>query len=328
MMARARLVATVLLGAACSSGGDATPAGPRPTAPVGGPGTPTLPPVVYVAGQTYLSADGAVEYVAGSSAFIVSAPHGGDLAPATIPDRTAARCPADDDFSAANDLQTQPLARLVADSLAARTGGRRPHLILARLARRKLDANRDSAAAACGDVAAGAAWSAYHAFLDSARAAVARAGAPGLVLDVHGHAHAVPRVELGYLLTATELGATDAMLDLSATLVQRSSIRTLAGGRVPFSALLRGGRSLGAGLERAGYAVVPGPRTPAPAVGEPYFNGGYITARHGCRGGGTVCAIQAELPGPGIRDTEESRQRFAGAMAEALVRFQAELATP
>lgn len=303
---------------ACAGHDDPAAPGPRPAGPGGGAPPPA---VAYVAGQTYLAADGAVEYVAGALPLIVSAPHGGDLAPATIADRTAARCPADADFTIAADAQTQPLARLLADSIAARHGGRRPHLVIARLARRKLDANRDSTAAACGDPAAGAAWHAYHGFLDSARAAVTRAGPSGLVVDVHGHGHPIAQVELGYLLTGAELAVSDAALDASPALAQRSSLRTLAaGGQMPFSTLLRGDRSLGALLERAGFPAVPSPRMPGPGTA-PYFNGGYITARHGCRGGGPVCSVQAELPMPGIRDTDANRQRFAGALAEALVRF-------
>jgi hypothetical protein len=59
---------------------------------------------------------------------------------------------------------------------------------------------------------------------------------------------------------------------------------------------------------------------PGPA-GAPYFDGGYDTARHGCRAGGGVCGVQAELPFDGVRDTDAARQRFAGAAARVLVEY-------
>lgn len=212
-----------------------------------------------------LGGEGYVEYVAGDGPIIVSAPHGGDLAPSAVRDRTAATCSADDDFSATNDANTQALARLVADSLAAATGKRTP-LVIARLARRKLDANRDSLAAACGDAIAGRAWHEYQGFLDSARAGVARRWARGFYVDLHGHAHAIARIELGYLLRGSDLDRADATLDATSTFEMGSSIRTLSeASPLSFTALLRGPSSLGALLDAAGYPAVPSPAAPGPA---------------------------------------------------------------
>jgi N-formylglutamate amidohydrolase len=275
----------------------------------------------YVAGRTYVGEGGYVEYVAGDLPIVLAAPHGGELAPPGLAERTDGAC-RDPEFSATDDQHTQALARLVADSLAARTG-RRPHLVVNRLARRKLDANRDSARAACGSAGAGRAWREYQGFLDAARAAVARGGAGtvrGLVVDVHGHGHRVPRVELGYLLSGAELDRADAALDASAA-EARSSIRTLSlASPLSFARLLRGPASLGALLEARGYAAVPSPAAPGPA-GERYFPGGYTTERHGCADGGPVCAVQAELPLPGVRATDAERRRFAGALADALLAY-------
>jgi hypothetical protein len=294
--------------------------GPTGGTPPGGDGTATGR--AFVAGSTYFGANEYAEYAAGDLPVIVTAPHGGDLTPDAIPDRTAASCN-DADFSAANDLATQPLARLIADSLRARTG-RRAHLVIGRLARRKLDANRDSLAAACRSVAAGRAWHEFHTFVDSARAAVARTGAGpvrGLLVDVHGHAHPVARVELGYLLTGAQLDQPDAMLDGTIVPETASSIRTLSLlSPLPFSALLRGPTSLGALLVARGYAAVPSPADPGPR-GASYFSGGYITERHGCADTGPVCAVQAELPLDGVRGTEGERQRFAGALADAVIAY-------
>ena len=42
----------------------------------------------YVAGQTYFGRNNYIEYRAGNMPLIVSAPHGGTLTPAELPDRT------------------------------------------------------------------------------------------------------------------------------------------------------------------------------------------------------------------------------------------------
>jgi hypothetical protein len=52
-----------------------------------------------------------------------------------------------------------------------------------------------------------------------------------------------------------------------------------------------------------------------------YFDGGYNTDTHGCRGGGTICAVQIEANRVGVRDTEENRARFAAALARVVERY-------
>ena len=76
-----RLAAAVALSACSGSPTDTTPAPPVTPTPV--------PPVTYVAGQSYFGRNSYVEYIAGNSPVILSAPHGGLLTPSSIPDRTA-----------------------------------------------------------------------------------------------------------------------------------------------------------------------------------------------------------------------------------------------
>ena len=80
---------------------------------------------------------------------------------------------------------------------------------------------------------------------------------------------------------------------------------------------------MGGLLEPLGYPTVPGPTQPDPD-GEPYFSGGYNTARHGSRDGGAISPIQIEMYLVGARDTEASRAAFSVALAEAL---EADMAT-
>lgn len=266
----------------------------------------------FVPGQTYFSANGYVEYRAGNLPIILSAPHGGDLAPAIIPDRS---CP---NAQTLNDANTQALTRQLDTAIQQRFGCY-PHVIINRLARRKLDANRDLGEAACGNPLAEAAWFDYHEFIDSAKKAATSIYGQGLFIDLHGHAHLIQRLELGYLLTGAELRKPDDTLDLSAY-VAESSLRHLAGSnlhQLPHSALLRDSFALGTLLQDRGYPSVPSSADPAPLSGDPYFNGGYNTARHGSAGGGAIDAVQIECYFAGVRDTWFNRHRFADTLALA-----------
>jgi len=260
-----------------------------------------------VPGTTYPGRNGYVEFHAGDAPLVLSAPHGGSLTPAEIPDRTVG--------TTVTDVNTDPLARALAAAFLAGTG-RRPHLVIARLRRTKLDPNREIIEAAAGNPWAERAWREYHGFLEAARVAAA-AGPRPFYVDLHGHGHPAQRLEWGYLLSAGDLGRTDPELDAGPFAAQ-SSIRSLAqavGGS--FAELLRGTGSLGGRFEAAGYPSVPSPATPAPGA-DPYFDGGYSTARHGSRDGGPVSGVQLEMNFTGVRDTEANRLAFAAAAAEIL----------
>jgi hypothetical protein len=258
--------------------------------------------------STYRGRGAYIELTAGSLPLVLSAPHGGALTPAELPDRTSGET--------VTDTNTLELALAIAAAFEERTG-KRPHLVLCQLERTKLDANRDIGEAAQGNPLAEVAWREWHGFLTAARAAVEEGG-PGLYIDLHGHGHAILRLELGYLLTASELALSDAQLN-SPALTSRSSIRALAT-RSPagLAGLLRGPSSLGALLEARGYAAVPSASQPAPGSSDPYFSGGYDTGRHGSRTDGMVDAIQIEAHRVGVRDTESNRAAFANALVQVL----------
>jgi N-formylglutamate amidohydrolase len=262
-------------------------------------------------GTSHEGRNGYIEYVAGSLPVIIAAPHGGNLQPSEIPDRSSG--------TTVQDLNTEDLARRIAAEIHALTG-MRPHLAVTRLHRRKLDNNREIVEAAQGNPHAERAWHEYHGFLDAARHRLREEHGGGILIDVHGHGHSIQRLELGYLLTASNLELPDAQLD-AATYRDRSSVRSLATrAAVPFSALIRGEQSLGSLLAANGFPSVPSSDDPSPE-GEPYFTGGYTTARHGSRDGGPVDAIQLEANRRGVRDTAEERQQFAEAFAAALLEY-------
>jgi hypothetical protein len=262
-------------------------------------------------GRTIMGRNGYVEFQTGDAPVILSAGHGGLVQPAEIPDRT--------DGTTVTDTHTQDLARRAATALRS-SSGQTPWLVISHLQRIKLDPNRELAEAAGGNPYAARAWREYHGYLEAARHAVTVRWGRGLYLDLHGHGHTVQRLELGYLLGASTLALPDSALDAGG-LAASSSIRALAGpGGSPLSVVLRGSSSLGGLLEQAGYPSVPSPTRPHPA-GDPYFNGGYSTARHGSRDGGRVSGIQIEANWERVRDTEEARGAFATGLATAVGRF-------
>ncbi len=266
------------------------------------------PDVDYVAGQTYFGREQYVEYQAGDLPIIVSAPHGGYEEPAELPNRTWG--------TTGQDRQTQEIARALREALHDRLGGW-PHVVISHLHRVKLDPNREIGEAAQGNRFAEWAWGEFHGFLEDASDAVAAQQNRGLYIDLHGHGHEIPRLELGYLLTSDDLEQPDAVLE-SAEYVARSSIRTLAEEcDSSFAVLLRGSSSLGGLFEALGYAAVPSPAAPDPG-GADYFSGGYDLRRHGSRDGGPVSAVQIEMQFEGVRETEADRAAFAVALAGAL----------
>lgn len=268
----------------------------------------------FVVGQAATDPTGWMEYVPGDAPLVIIAPHGGTLAPAELPDRSCSGC------ETANDLNTQDLARRIADAFFTRTGAR-PHLVVNRLSRKKFDANRDLAEASGGTAKLSAPWTWFHAAIDSASQRIVQRSGRGLVIDLHGHAHDIDRLELGYLLNDPELRTSDASLASTAAMT-RTSIARLAGDTklsadrgVP---LLRGTNSLGALIVAAGYPAVPSPATPFPLANEPYFEGGYNTARHGSVSGGMIDAIQIETHYSNLRDSATARATFAWALSGAL----------
>jgi len=312
-------VGLVLL-AACADGNTTPTSGAKPdgdgAAPPSSGGAPPLPTGPFVVGSTYLDPDGYIEYQPGAAPLVIIAPHGGALLPAGLPDRACAAC------VTVTDGNTQELARLIVDSFAVRTG-RRPHLVVNRLNRRKFDANREIVEATSGNAALERTWLWLHAVIDTAKATVVRTTAQGLVIDLHGHGHAIPRLELGYLIPASTLRLDDAALVAGSSTTQSSIAqvaRSSVAGDAPI-AVLNGPNSLGGMLATAGIPAVPSHLDRAPVAGDEYFNGGYNTARHGSQQGGVVDAIQIESHNTGIRDIAANRERFAGMLATALARY-------
>jgi hypothetical protein len=253
-----------------------------------------------------------IEYLPGTLPLIISAPHGGTLKPADIPNRTEGKV--------AQDSNTQELSRLIRDEMQRQYGGT-PHLIICRLHRLKLDANREIKEAAQGNPQAEKAWHEFQNFINQAREQVTKEFGAGLYIDLHGHRHIRGWVELGYALNAQKLDLSDEQLNSDPSIVAASTLPELdKRSPVSFAALLRGPDSLGALLAAEGFASVPSPQVPTPGAND-YFSGGYNSQTHGSMNGGTISGLQVECPWGGVRDKPESRQKFAAALANCLGPF-------
>ncbi|KAM4694229.1 uncharacterized protein O3C94_004664 [Discoglossus pictus] len=271
------------------------------------------------------------EYRVGNMNLIITVPHGGSLAPSSIPSRDAGcwekststcfythTCPTGTVKDTANckvttvkDLYTLELALTLSNEICSLTGGSCPHVIINNLARTKLDVNRDKDEATFGNPEAEQAWDEFMDFTEMAKSNMSK----GLLIDIHGQAHPEQWIELGYVLSK-------AKLDSGTFSAAESSIYSLSEDlpNVPFETLLRGSRSLGQFIEQQNenYICVPSPTNLGPNGGN-YFSGGYIVQTHGSKLHGKVDAIQIELP-RWIREIAE-RPRFCVALAKAIMNF-------
>jgi N-formylglutamate amidohydrolase len=257
----------------------------------------------YVPGQIYYDSTGYVEYRAGNLPIILSSPHGGDLAPSSISDRDCSGC------VNVKDSWTKEITEGMYDEFVSETGCY-PHVIINLLHRRKFDANRSINHAADGNPTVENAWHAYHDFINVSKNQIIEDYGRGLFLDIHGHGHAIERIELGYLIIKSELQLSDTALNTN-TNIEKSSIRTLVGDNIQnisHSELLRGQNSFGTLMDSKGFPCVPSSSDPFPQGSQPYFPGGYNTYRHGSRNNnGKIDSIQLEF-NQDIRFDNEKRE--------------------
>jgi N-formylglutamate amidohydrolase len=266
-----------------------------------------------IPGQSYFGTEKYVEYIAGDLPIVLTSPHGGRLRPDTIPNRS--------EGVTEMDANTQELAGAIADEFYRRTG-HRPHLIASHLHRSKLDPNREIKEAAQGSAIAERAWQEFHASIKGALAAAVAKHGFAFLVDIHGHAHPIARIELGYALEAKQLHQSDKAFDAS-QLVGVTTFRDLAArlGGSP-AALIRGPGSLGDLFDARGIRAVPSPKDPEPGEKNPFFSGGYIVRQHAAAADTPkVDGLQIETYRVGLRDTAANRTHFAQAAAEALTIF-------
>ena len=282
-------------------------------------------------GQSYFGRSNYVEYIAGDLPIIFSAPHGGALTPAEIPNRVDDG--SDPNYSTVLDTATEETV-LALQSVFETTFGHSPHVVICHLKRTKLDCNRSVDQGVYNtNTFATQAWNEFQNYIKlGSNSAVAQCGR-GFYIDQHGQGHPIQRLELGYLLSDRQLTNTDAVLN-STTYRNQSSIRTLAtlasnNFSLPFSQVLRGTNSFGGLMVARGFPCVPSPDMPSPGNGtnpivypgdqNAYFDGGFNVGTHTSRNsGGPVDGLQIEANYTGVRDTSANRADYALAVAQSL----------
>ncbi|MFP5040806.1 dockerin type I domain-containing protein [Parasediminibacterium sp. JCM 36343] len=277
---------------------------------------------VYTPGNHYYGSNNYIEYIAGNMPVIISAPHGGTFIPASIADRTASSCFNDPNYTTAYDGNTQEIARAL-DTALRNYIGCRPHTIICKLSRTKVDCNRDINYGACGDSIAQKAWNDFHKYINIARSSVMANGTRGLYIDFHAQGHTVQRLELGYGPSAADLRQQDTYLNRN-SIKNNSSIRNLAANNFngqTHAQLLRGPYSFGTMMANAGYPSVPSTQDSFPLTSDLYFDGGYNIRRYGTADSGYIDAIQIESNYTNVRDSKAHIIKFADSLARVIVRY-------
>lgn len=259
-----------------------------------------------------------IEYQVGTLPLVISVPHGGDLRPSSIPNRTC-NSPVNtmDEFTIETALE-------IKKKLFELTGCY-PHLIISHLNRRKLDPNRNVSDGACGNSEAVQAWNEFHNFITDARnKANQQNNFQTFFVDLHGHGNPIQRIELGYLLYDTELALSDDALNKQ-QYINLSSIKNLVLSNVnnyTHAQLLRGPHSFGTLLGNNNFPSVPSQNIPFPSTTSNYFSGGYITANHTCYNvGAPINGLQMELNFDNIRDTPAHRTEFSNAFTTSVLAY-------
>ncbi|KAI9027683.1 hypothetical protein DFJ74DRAFT_751094, partial [Hyaloraphidium curvatum] len=213
-------------------------------------------------------------HIEGNVPIVVTAPHGGTGSipdgAGTVPERNQTQV---EDFVTTRDSQTDRLAELVFENLLVllnpnsnidpatvdldQPGLLKPHLAIARFARKFCDANRPPGINAYENEAAGAAYASFHGAIASAVAACRAASGTGLLADLHGQNDNVTAIFRG-----TQDGRT-----VSALLAAHGP-----------DALAVSPSSVFGSLESQGVSVIP---AGSAGLDETKFAGGWIVQRYG-----------------------------------------------
>lgn len=273
--------------------------------------TPAHAQTTLTPGQPYLDPDKYVEFVPGALPIVLTSPHGGRSAPTNIPDRR--------EGVTQMDANTQELTREIHAELLRRTG-RPAHMIISLLHRRKLDPNREIREAAQGNARAELAYKRFHGSIRAALRTAIEVHGFAFLVDIHGHGHTIPRLELGYAIDGGRFNQSDSELDRD-NLAEKSTLNDLFKNNpeLSFADVIRGPKSLGALLQERGFRSVPSPRDPGPKNAL-YFNGGHISRIY-ARDMPGVDGLQIECQRPGVRETAEDRKKFAQALVDSLIIF-------
>ena len=207
----------------------------------------------YIYGETYYGRKSYITYYPGNIPIILSIPHGGDISPSEISNRTYG--------VSVTDSNTIELGMAIRNYFFTNFNVR-PYLVINNLKRTKLDANRDIVEAAQGNLYAERAFNEFHHYINSARQEIINNFSTGFLLDIHGHGVNPDgfydmRTWIGYLLTGDELDNSDSFIDQNISTNNTSIYSLINTSNESLSNLIRGPYSLGSLFENNFYTALP-----------------------------------------------------------------------
>jgi hypothetical protein len=254
--------------------------------------------------------DGYTEVQYGNMPLVISVPHGGVLAPTSIPDRT---CP---NITTGTDLNTIELLKAI-DSVCNADYGIKPYYVFTNLQRIKIDQNREFLEATCSNASLAIYWNNYHFSLDTCIIKALAKYPQCLFIDLHGHGHTKQRLELGYLVSGNELRNPSSILPSSTSyynmLLQNPFLSS--------NQFLTTPNAFGTLMANKNFPSVPSAQDPAPLATDSYFDGGYNTQFYTSSSYPKVYGWQIESNFTGVRDNQTSRINFAKAFLQSLMEF-------
>ncbi len=270
----------------------------------------------YLYGETYYGRKSYVTYYPGNIPIILSIPHGGDISPSEISNRTYG--------VSVTDSNTIELGIAIRNYFFSNYNVR-PYVVINNLKRTKLDANRDIVEAAQGNMYAERAFDEFHYYINSAREEITTNFNTGFLFDIHGHGVNPDgfydmRTWIGYLLSGDDLDNSDNYIDQNISIDNTSIYSLVNTSNKTLSNLLRGPNSLGTLFEDALYTALPSSNSPSPE-GMRYFSGGYNTFLYGTNRNFDFNAIQLEFPFPDLRDTSQSRGTFSSSFVQIIQKY-------
>ena len=279
------------------------------------------PEVKYTPGDVITDSQGYISYRVGNTPIIITVPHDGTLTPSTFPNRTG---------SSARAENTRKVAEQFAYFFNANSNGLYPHIIYNNISRSKLDPDLNQMDGAQGNSYANLSYGTYHSFLQTAIDSVEAYFDAGILLNLVEHNHSNQKVELGYLLSASDLDLTNLQLNSYSTQSSVSQIANIS--TSSFAEVIRGYNSLGTLIvgrsytsNDVTYSFEAVPTLDNPTIGSTdYSSGGYTIAQYGSSNGGKINGIDVATPFAGFRDNANAYRALAVILEESVKIFYQE----
>ena len=279
------------------------------------------PEVKYTPGDIITDSQGYISYRVGNTPIIITVPHDGTLTPSTFPNRTG---------SSARAENTRKVAEQFAYFFNANSNGLYPHIIYNNISRSKLDPDLNQMDGAQGNSYANLSYGTYHSFLQTAVDSVEAYFDAGILLNLVEHNHSNQKVELGYLLSASDLDLTNLQLNSYSAQSSVSQIADIS--TSSFAEVIRGYNSLGTLIvgrsytsNDVTYSFEAVPTLDNPTIGSTdYSSGGYTIAQYGSSNGGKINGIDVATPFAGFRDNANAYRALAVILEESVKIFYQE----